>query len=85
MSSPRPNPLARIAIEPTIRFGKPCVRGTRVTVGEVFEFLATGAAENELLQMFPQLTHQDMLACFAFAAARERQLRIDPAASQISL
>ena len=70
----------RISIDPEIRFGKPCVRGTRITVGEVLGFLAAGGAESELLTDFPQLTHEDMLACLAFAAERERRLFALPAA-----
>lgn len=66
--------LSRIVIEPTIRFGKPCVRGTRITVGEVLGFLAEGGSETELMDDFPQLTHEDVLACFGFAAERERRL-----------
>ncbi|MBK8098980.1 MAG: DUF433 domain-containing protein [Planctomycetes bacterium] len=74
------NPLERISIDPAIRFGKPCVRGTRLTVGEVLEYLATGRSEAELFVDFPQLSRADVLACFAFAAARERRIRVDPAA-----
>lgn len=74
------NLLERITIDPAVRFGKACVRGTRLTVGEVLEFLASGRQEQELLAEFPQLTHDDVLACLAFAAARERRIRIDPAA-----
>ncbi len=72
--------LQRISIDPQVRFGKPCVRGTRVTVGEVLQYLASGRPEQELLAEFPQLTHEDVLACFAFAAARERRIKVDPAA-----
>jgi len=72
--------LDRISIDPAVRFGKPCVKGTRITVGEILEFLATGAPEAELLADFPQLKHDDVLACFAFAAARERRVVVDPAA-----
>lgn len=74
------NPLDRISIDPAVRFGKACVRGTRLTVGEVLEFLASGRSEEELFADFPQLTHADVLACFAFAAARERRIQVDPAA-----
>lgn len=62
--------LQRISIDPAVRFGKPCVRGTRLTVGDVLGVLAAGRAEAELLQDFPQLTHEDVLACLAFAAER---------------
>ncbi len=47
----------RISVDPEIRFGKPCVKGTRLTVGEVLGYLASGATEAELLAEFPQLTH----------------------------
>ena len=72
--------LDRICIDPEIRFGKPCVRGTRITVGEVLGYLAAGGGESELLIDFPQLTHEDLLACFGFAAERERRLLALPAA-----
>lgn len=74
------NSLERITIDPNVRFAKPCVRGTRLSVADVLEYLATDASEAELLSDYPQLTHEDVLACFAFAAARERRIRIDPAA-----
>jgi len=68
------NLLARITIDPTVRFGKPCVHGTRLTVGDVLGALAAGSTEAELLADFPQLTHEDVLACLAFAAEREKRL-----------
>jgi uncharacterized protein (DUF433 family) len=72
--------LDRITINPDVRFGKPCVRGTRITVGEVLGFLATGGSEIELIEDFQQLTHDDVLACLGFAAERERRLLALPAA-----
>ena len=72
--------LARITIDPEIRFGKPCVRGTRITVGDVLSYLATGSSEASLLSEFSQLSHEDVLACLAYAAERERRLAIIPAA-----
>lgn len=72
--------LNRISVDPTIRFGKPCVRGTRITVGEVLGYLAGGSSEAELIADFPQLTHEDILACLGFAAERERRLLVLPAA-----
>jgi uncharacterized protein (DUF433 family) len=72
--------LSRIAIDSEVRFGKPCVRGTRITVGEVLGALASGLSEAEVIGEFPQLTHEDLLACFAFAAERERRLQAIPAA-----
>ncbi|MDX2184056.1 MAG: DUF433 domain-containing protein [Gemmatimonadaceae bacterium] len=72
--------LQRIHADPAVRFGKPCVRGTRITVGDVLGSLASGLSEAELLVAFPQLTHDDVLACLAFAAERERRLIAIPAA-----
>jgi uncharacterized protein (DUF433 family) len=66
--------LNRIVIDPEIRFGKPCVRGTRITVGDVLSYLASGMSENDILADFPQLTRDDVRACLAFAAERERRL-----------
>ncbi len=68
------NLLDRISLEPEIRFGKPCVRGTRIAVGDVLEFMASGMTEATILAEFPQLVHEDVLACLAFAAERERRV-----------
>ena len=70
----------RIVIDPEIRFGKPCVRGTRLTVGDVLSYLASGMSEDEVLGDFPQLSRDDIRACLAFAADRERRLMSVPAA-----
>ena len=70
----------RITIDPAVRFGKPYVRGTRLTVGDVLGYLASGMSEAEVLADFPQLTREDLLACYAFAAERERRLMSVPAA-----
>ena len=64
----------RITIEPGKRSGKPCVRGLRITVIDVLEYLASGMSENEVLRDFPDLTREDIRACLAFAADRERRL-----------
>ena len=72
--------LSRISIDPAVRFGKPCVRGTRMTVGDVLGYLAAGISEVAILGDFPQLTHEDILACLAFAAERERRIMPIPAA-----
>jgi uncharacterized protein (DUF433 family) len=69
----------RIAIDPAIRFGKPCVRGTRVTVGDVLSYLASGMREEDVIADFPQLTADDIRACLAFAAERERVVVSVPA------
>jgi uncharacterized protein (DUF433 family) len=63
--------LQRITIDPAVRFGKPCVRGTRLTVGDVLGTLASGCSEADLLADFPQLCHEDVLACLAFAAEQQ--------------
>lgn len=72
--------LSRIAIDPEVRFGKPCVRGTRLTVGDVLSYLASGMTEDEILADFPQLTRDDIRACLAFGADRERRVLSIPAA-----
>ncbi len=70
---------ARIEIDPEIRFGKPCVRGTRITVGDVLSYLASGMSEQQIQADFPQLTSDDIRACLAFAAERERRIVSIPA------
>jgi uncharacterized protein (DUF433 family) len=67
-----------IAIEPGKRSGKPCIRGTRMTVTDVLEYLAGGMTQEELLKEFPDLTSEDIRACLAFAADRERKLAALP-------
>ena len=67
------SPLDRISIDPNVRFGKPCVRGTRITVGDILGYLAGGMSEAELLADFPQLTQDDIRACLTYAAERERR------------
>lgn len=71
---------AIITIEPGKRGGKPCIRGLRITVYDVLEYLASGMSEAELLADFPDLTSDDIRACLAFAADRERRLLSVPAA-----
>ncbi len=67
-----------ITIEPDKRSGKPCIRGTRMTVTDVLEYLAGGMTQEELLAEFPDLTAEDIRACLAFAADRERKLATLP-------
>ena len=64
----------RISVDAEVRSGKPCIRGTRITVYDVLEYLAGGMSEDEILADFPDLTRDDIRACLAFAAARERRL-----------
>jgi uncharacterized protein (DUF433 family) len=65
-----------ITIEPGKRGGKPCIRGLRITVYEVLNMLANGMSHAELLDEFPDLTEQDILACLAYAADRERKVEL---------
>jgi Uncharacterized conserved protein len=65
-----------ITIEPGKRSGKPCIRGMRMTVYDVLEYLAGGMTEQEVLDDFPDLTHEDILACLAYAAHREKNLLV---------
>ena len=63
-----------ITIEPGKRHGKPCIRGMRITVQDVLEYLAGGMTEDDIVRDFPELTRDDIKACLAFAADRERKL-----------
>ena len=69
-----------ITIDPNKRGGKPCVRGLRITVYEILEYLASDMTEAQILEDFPDLTREDLKACIAFAADRERRLLTVPAA-----
>ena len=64
----------RVTVIPGVRSGKPCIKGTRITVYDVLEYLAGGMTEAQILADFPDLTAEDIRACLAFAAARERRL-----------
>lgn len=66
---------SRITIEPGKRSGQPCIRGMRISVQDVLEYLAGGMTAEEVLEDFPELTAEDLGACLAFAADRERRLR----------
>ncbi|MGH2758330.1 MAG: DUF433 domain-containing protein [Actinomycetota bacterium] len=67
----------RITIEPGKRGGKPTIRGLRITVYDVLDYLASGMNEAEIVSDFPDLTPEDVKACIAFAADRERKLVAD--------
>jgi len=67
-----------ITIDPNKRGGKPCVRGLRITVDEILQYLASEMTEDEIIADFPDLTREDVKACIAFAADRERKLSITP-------
>lgn len=67
-----------ITIEPGKRSGKPCIRGMRITVYDILEYLAGGMTEGEILEDFSELTAYDIKACLAFAADREKKLFVAP-------
>lgn len=67
---------SRITIEPGKRGGRPCIRGMRITVYDVLSYLAAGMTVAEVLDDFPYLTPEDIQACFAFAAERERSMLV---------
>lgn len=70
----------RITIEAGKRGGKPCLRGLRITVYDILDYLAGGMSEDQILADFPDLEREDIRASLAFAADRERRLMADPAA-----
>ena len=65
-----------ITIEAGKRGGKPCVRGMRITVADVLGWLSAGMSHQEICQDYPELTEEDILACLAYAADRERRLMV---------
>jgi uncharacterized protein (DUF433 family) len=67
---------SRVTIVPGKRGGRPCIRGMRITVFDVLSYLAAGMTVAEVLDDFPYLTPEDMQVCFAFAAERERSMRV---------
>lgn len=69
---------SRITIEPSKRGGRACIRGMRITVGDILEYLASGMSENEILRDFPDLQLEDLRAALAFAAEREKKVRRPP-------
>jgi uncharacterized protein (DUF433 family) len=60
--------LDRITADPEVRFGKPCIRGHRITVQEILEWLSSGASQQQILADYPQLEPEDFLAVYAYAA-----------------
>jgi uncharacterized protein (DUF433 family) len=75
--------LKRISIDPNICFGKPCIRGHRIWVSLILDFLASGLTDKEILEQYPELDIADILACIAYGAemARERYIEIPEAAA----
>jgi uncharacterized protein (DUF433 family) len=76
--------LDRISIDPNICFGKPCIRGTRIWVSLILDFLASGEMTEQILEAYPQLTADDIRAAIAYGAeaARERIVPVPPAATE---
>ena len=68
--------LSYISIDPDIRFGKPCIKGTRITVGDILQWLASGMSIPEILDDFPLLKEEHIRAALAFAADREAYAKI---------
>ncbi len=72
------NPLLNhISVYPTICFGKPCVKGTRIWVSLLLDFIAAGATFEDILKHYPQLTKEDILACIAYGAAMSRENSVE--------
>lgn len=65
-----------IEINPAIRFGKPCIKGTRISVYDVLSWLASGMSIDEIMADFPQLTKEQILACLGFSADKERRVSV---------
>ncbi len=77
-------PLDRISIDPNVCFGKPCIKGTRIWVSLILDFLASGETEAQILAAYPQLQPEDIRAALAYAAevARERIVPVPSAAAE---
>lgn len=65
-----------IEVNPDIRFGKPVIKGTRITVYDVLQWLASGLSHEQIISDFPQLTEEHILACLAYAANKERIIKV---------
>ena len=74
--------LQRISINPGICFGKPCIRGHRIWVSLILDFLAAGTTIDEVLQEYPQLTREDVLACIAYGSEMSRERYVDIPATE---
>jgi uncharacterized protein (DUF433 family) len=72
------NPLLqRISIDPNVCFGKPCIRGTRIWVSLLLDFLANGTTMEQILEQYPQLKYEDILAAIAYGAEMSRERFIE--------
>ena len=78
------SPLDRIVIDPNICFGKPCIKGTRIWVSLILDYLASGETAEQILEAYPQLTADDIRAALAYGAevARERVIPVPNAAAE---
>jgi len=65
-----------ISIDPSIRFGKPCIIGTRISVYDVLSWLSSGMSFEEILNDFPELTDEQLRACLAYAADKEHKIKV---------
>lgn len=65
-----------IKIRPDFRFGKPCIRETRISVYDVLSWLASGMTQEDIIEDYPELTYEDIQACLAYAADREQRIRV---------
>jgi uncharacterized protein (DUF433 family) len=65
-----------IEVNAEVRFGKPVIKGTRITVYDVLQWLASGMSHKEIIEEFPQLTEEQILACLAYAANKERVIKV---------
>jgi uncharacterized protein (DUF433 family) len=77
VSMTRQELLSRITIDPRVCFGKPCIRGHRIWVALVLDFLASGMKNDEILLEYPDLEEADILACIAYGAEMSRERYID--------
>lgn len=69
--------LSRISIDPNVCFGKPCIKGHRIWVSLILDYLASGMNAEEVLAEYPQLKQEDILACIAYGAEMSRERYID--------
>jgi uncharacterized protein (DUF433 family) len=77
MAMTRDEILQRISIDPGICFGKPCIRGHRIWVSLILDLLAAGTTLDEVLDQYPQLTREDVLACIAYGSEMSRERYVD--------
>ena len=68
--------LSYIAINPEIRFGKPCIKGTRIAIADILQWLASGMSHSQILEDYPLLKEEHILAALSFAANRESFIKM---------